>query len=172
MQKNKNANQEKENKRAIELFNDLKKAYEKASKVEGTPVDYSLFDDFLTKYKKFEAGLEESASMKIFSKRDVVQLLIESLFDEVPASEIFEADEDDGTLRKSTDADKEGAIDVQSTSSEGGNAESKDSKKDAKREEAKPDFKELSKTLQSFAEDWIKFFSGKAAVISKEDAIN
>lgn len=172
LQKNKNANQEKENKRAIELFNDLKKAYEKASKVEGTPVDYSLFDDFLTKYKKFEAGLEESASMKIFSKRDVVQLLIESLFDEVPASEIFEADEDDGTLRKSTDADKEGAIDVQSTSSEGGNAESKDSKKDAKREEAKPDFKELSKTLQSFAEDWIKFFSGKAAVISKEDAIN
>lgn len=171
LQKNKNANQEKENKRAIELFNDLKKAYEKASKVDDALVEYKLFDDFLTKYKKFEAGLEESTLMKIFSKRDVVQLLIESLFNEVPASEIFEAEED-GMLRKSIDADKEGAIDVQSTSSEGGNAESKDSKKDVKREEAEPDFKELSNTLQSFAEDWIKSFSGKAAVISKEDAVN
>jgi len=154
LQKNKNANQEKENKKAIELFNDLKKEYEKASKGDAD-IAYKLFDDFLTKYKKFEAGLGESASMKIFSKRDVVTLLLESLFDDISASEIFEADEEDGNLKKATEEDKDGAIDAEFTKVSGNdnksNEKKDDAKKEVKRKEAEPDFKELNSFLKNFA---------------------
>ena len=108
----------------------------------------------MTKYKKFETGLEESVSMKFLSKRDIITLLLESLFDEVPASEIFEADDD--RLSKATEEDKQGAIDVDSAFMQGTDSNSaenkqeskKDEKEEVKREEATPDFEQLSRSLK------------------------
>ena len=151
--KNKTANQEKENKRAIELFNQFKKQFNSIQKSKSS-VDYKFFDDFLTKYEAFEAGLEESVSVKLLSKRDVVSLLLESLFNDIPASEIFEADAD-----SKKDENERSKDDINNTDK-------------AARKEAEPDFSEFGNALRSDATNWLGKKFGKAAVNSKENIVS
>ena len=125
--KSKKAMGEKENKDAVAI---LKKLEDKCKKVkDGQSFLRKDFDDFYQEYLKFESKLSESVSFTFLPKSDVAIMILETLFEDMPKSQlddvlaeqlVLETSEDDveeETAEEASEEDGSGEESSQQTSS-------------------------------------------------------